>query len=162
MYCRCRTKIILKFQLWGTPTKHCKVDNLTAKVCWKSMLQDTLHNPGHQFFSKLGWVPFIPSRVLFRHYGKSSPKFGNHPLPQEFLVRSDGKCQTLMLYFHNTHTHTHSRLMAFFQAYLGRPVPEGWTILDFLKQRWWGGSGISRTVCKSFACLLYTSDAADE
>ena len=41
--------------------------------------------------------------------------------------------------------------MAFFQDNLGYPAPEGWTILHFLKQRWWIGSGISWTVCKYFA-----------
>ena len=49
----------------------------------------------------------------------------------------------------HTHTHTQSFNGLFFQDYLGRPVPEGSTILDFLKQRWRGGSGIS--IRKSFA-----------
>ena len=33
----------------------------------------------------------------------------------------------------NLHTHTHSRLTAFFQDYLGRLIPEGQTILDFIE-----------------------------
>jgi len=39
--------------------------------------------------------------------------------------------------------------MAFFQDNLGKPAPETQTTLDLLRR--WGGSGISWTICKSYA-----------
>ena len=52
-----------------------------------------------------------------------------------------------------TYTHTRTRLTAFFQDNLGRPVPErGKTTLDLNEARDDGdGSGISRTICKQSA-----------
>jgi len=43
-------------------------------------------------------------------------------------------------------------LMAFFPDNLGKPAPERLTQSEFQRsKRWWGGSGISWTICKSFA-----------
>ena len=78
---------------------------------------------------------------------------------KSFLITNQQNQSTtdkIMLHTH-THTVTHSCLAAFFQNNSGRPVPEGYTILDFLKQRWRCGSGTSQTIHKSFAPRSSTS-----
>jgi len=49
----------------------------------------------------------------------------------------------------HTHTHTQPCNDLYFQDNQGKPIPEGWTIWDFAQAQ--GGSGISWTICKSFA-----------
>jgi len=49
-------------------------------------------------------------------------------------------------------TQTDIRLTASFQDNLGKPTPERLNQSGFYwSKRWWGGSGISWTICKSFA-----------
>ena len=48
-------------------------------------------------------------------------------------------------------TTTTTGLTVFLQDNLDKPVPEGETFRILLKQRWYGGSGTSWTICKSFA-----------
>jgi len=49
----------------------------------------------------------------------------------------------------HTHTHTHTRLTAFFQDYLGKPVPERKNRSGFYWSNRLSGSGISWAICKS-------------